>query len=51
MPSGVHDRCQKDMSEPVNAQVAEVIFGEIQLKPAPEILDPSGKFVPSQRRD
>ena len=51
MPAGVHHRRQKDMSEPVNAQAAEVSFGEIQLEPAPEIPDSSGKFVPSQRRD
>lgn len=51
MPSGVHYRGQEDVSEPVNAESAEVIFGEIQLKPTPEILDSPGQFMPSQRCD
>jgi len=51
MPAGVHYCCQEDVSKPVNAEATEIIFGEIQLKPAPEIFDSSGKFVPSQRRD
>ena len=51
MPSGVHHCRQEDMPQSVNAEASEVVFGEIQPESAPETLDSSGKFVPSQRCD
>jgi len=39
------------MSQPVNADIIEVIFRKIQPESAPEILDSSLKLVPAQRSD
>ena len=39
---------QKDMSQPVNAEVIKIIFSKIQFKSASEIFDTSLKFVPTQ---
>ena len=37
---------QKDVPEPVNVELIEIIFGEVQLEPAVEILDASFKLFP-----
>jgi len=42
---------QKDVPEPVNAEIVEVIIGKIQLKSASEIPDAPLEFVPAQSRN
>jgi len=39
------------MSQPVNADVVEVIFGKIQSESAPETSDSASKFIPAQNSD
>lgn len=51
MGSGVHYGCQEDVSQPVDTEAVEIVFGEIQLKSAFEMPDSSGKLIPSQSRD
>ena len=42
---------QKDMPEPVNVELIEIIFGEVQFETTVEVLDASFKLVPVQGRD
>jgi hypothetical protein len=45
---GVDHGSQKDVPQSLDTEAVEVIFGEIQLESASEILDSSLKFVSSQ---
>lgn len=42
---------EQNMPKPVQADVVEVVIGEVQLEPAPEILDPPLEFIPAQGGD
>ena len=42
---------QKDVPEPVNVELIEIIFGEVQFETTMEVLDASFKLVPVQGRD
>ena len=51
LPLRVYLSGQKDVPEPVNAEIVEVIIGKIQLKSASEIPDAPLEFVPAQSRN
>jgi hypothetical protein len=42
---------QKNMPEPVNVELIQIIFGEIEFETAVEIFDASFKLVPAKGRD
>jgi hypothetical protein len=42
---------KKDVSEAVNVELVEIIFGEVQLETAVEVLDASFKLFPVKSRD
>lgn len=42
---------QQDMSKPVDIELVEVLFGEVELEAAPEVSDASFKLVPVEGCD
>jgi hypothetical protein len=48
---GVYQCGQEDVSQPVDAEVVEIIIREIQPESASEVPDSSFELVPSQRSD
>jgi hypothetical protein len=51
MRSGVYECGQEDVSEAVDAEVVEIVFGEIQPESSAEVLDSSFEFISGQRGD
>lgn len=51
MRSGVYECGQEDVPEAVDAEVIEIIFGEIQFESSAEVSDPSFELISGQRSD